>query len=230
MTHYAGSREARAKEDSSPVTDADIEAHHLILAALQRLNPAVPVISEEDEALATLRPSPCFWLVDPLDGTRGFVSGKGDFTVNIGLIEADYPTLGAIYIPRQDTLYLGGVGSGAMRQRGSDSFEPVYARTPPAGGMRVIQSSHHPSVRMQEFLKRYPVQHSTSASSSVKFCVLAEGGADLYPRLGRTMEWDTAAGQAILEAAGGRMETLEGKRFHYGKPHFENPGFMAFGK
>ncbi len=229
MVHYAGARQSRAKEDHSPVTDADIEAHRLIFDALKALAPEIPIISEEDENLAALTSAPLYWLVDPLDGTRSFVRGSGEFTVNIGLIRENYPIMGAIYIPQRDALYIGEAGKGAYCLKPGQGPCPVRTRPTPAEGMTVVKSSHHTSPGMEELLGGYKVAHVASASSSVKFCRVAEGEADLYPRLGRTMEWDTAAGQAILEAAGGRVETLDGKRLIYGKPDFINPGFICFG-
>lgn len=230
MEHYAGNRESRAKADRSPVTDADIDASNYILLQLKSFTPEIPALSEENEDFTAFVPTVRYWLIDPLDGTRSYVRGSGAFTVNIGLIENHYPVMGAIYLPLEDMLYYGAAGTGAFCRRGENPPVPIHTRAVPQEGMRVIKSSHHPSRNMDQFLSAFPVHEVTAASSSVKFCLLAEGKADLYPRLSPTMEWDTAAGQAILEAAGGRVETLNGARLSYGKPGSENPSFAAFGR
>jgi 3'(2'), 5'-bisphosphate nucleotidase len=229
MVHFRGTRQATEKADRSPVTDADLEANRFIMAELLRLAPDIPIISEEDEQISTLTPSARYWLVDPLDGTRSFVSGEGEFTVNIGLIENSYPVMGAIHLPRSDVLYYGAKGIGAFRRNAKEEAVPIRARNTPSDGVDVVKSSHHPSKRVEAFLSRLQVRSEKAASSSVKFCVVAEGQADVYPRFGTTMEWDTAAGQAIVEAAGGRVEFEDGARFSYGKPTFTNPPFIVYG-
>jgi 3'(2'), 5'-bisphosphate nucleotidase len=223
MRHFLTNVAVQHKVDHSPVTVADIEANHLITEALLQLSPEIPVIAEED---TILNPGghALFWLVDPLDGTRAFVKGEPEFTVNIGLIENGLPILGVIYAPAQQLLYFAGKGSGAFRGE-----QKINVRTPSPEGLVVVKSKSHPSAATQAYLDTIKIKEMIPGSSSIKFCQVAEGSADIYPRFGRTMEWDTAAGHAILNEAGGRMETADGKAFLYGKPGFENPAFIAFG-
>lgn len=226
-----------AKIDASPVTEADWRAEALITPALQVLLPGVPVLAEE-AAAAGLAPAAAglgerFWLVDPLDGTREFVQRNGEFTVNVALIEQGRPVLGVVLAPALGQLYAGAVGCGAFTQIGADagSRHPIEARRPPAEGMTVLASrSHGDQAALNAFLADQPVARIRQAGSSLKLCLLAAGEADLYPRFGRTMEWDIAAGQAVLEAAGGRVEDLQGQPLRYGKPGFENPDFLAWGR
>ena len=224
MTYFSGQFTTRQKEDNSPVTDADIAANQLITAALLQLAPNIPIIAEEDEEAGTHGHS-LFWLVDPLDGTRSFVRGEGEFTVNIGLIQHGKPVLGVIYVPTTQTMYYGAIGTGAFK-----NTVPIMARTAPTDGLIVTRSKSHPSPATTAYMETLKIREVRSGSSSIKFCEIAEGRADIYPRFGRTMEWDTAAGHAILAAAGGRVETTDGKPLTYGKPGYENPHFIAFGK
>jgi 3'(2'), 5'-bisphosphate nucleotidase len=217
------------KDDASPVTHADERANALIVAALERRFPGIPVISEEAEnTTAPLGDAP-FWLVDPLDGTKGFICGEDEFTVNIGLIEGRVPVAGAVYLPARGMLYLGSDRAGAFRGWCDEAPRPIRTRTPESNARAVLVSKHHASPEEEALLAPYIVTERIRASSSLKFCLLAEGTADLYPRSGPTMEWDTAAGHAILLAAGGEMTTLSGAPFLYGKPEFRNPGFLACG-
>jgi 3'(2'), 5'-bisphosphate nucleotidase len=228
MGYFPGDFATQHKADESPVTDADIAANRYITQALAALTPMIPVIAEEDEV-----PSggghALFWLVDPLDGTRAFVRGEPEFTVNIGLIKNHIPVLGVIYAPPQQLLYYASAGKGAFRSEGLAPPEAIHVRVPSEDGLVVVKSKSHPSPATQEFLNTLPIKQMVAGSSSIKFCQVAEGSADLYPRFGRTMEWDTAAGHAILSEAGGRVETADGKPFLYGKPGFENPHFIAYG-
>jgi len=228
MTHYQAGGQTRHKQDNSPVTDADVEANRLITQALSAMSPHIPVVAEEDENPAQ-EGHARFWLVDPLDGTRAFVAGEPEFTVNIGLIENSTPALGVIYLPPLDLLYFGGPGIGVWRQTGADAPTVIAARKVPAEGVTVVKSKSHPSRATQAYLDKLKIAKMLPGSSSIKFCQIAEGAADIYPRFGRTMEWDTAAGHAILLAAGGRVETVDGKPLGYGKPTYENPSFIAFG-
>ena len=225
-----------AKADASPVTEADWRAEALITPALQALLPGVQVVAEE-AAAAGLAPAAGlgerFWLVDPLDGTREFVQRNGEFTVNVALIEQGRPVLGVVLAPALGQLYAGAVGCGAFVQTGADAGtrRPIEARRPPAEGLTVLTSrSHGDPAALNAFLAGQPVARIRPAGSSLKLCLLAAGEADLYPRFGRTMEWDIAAGQAVLEAAGGRVEDLQGRPLRYGKPGFENPDFVAWGQ
>jgi 3'(2'), 5'-bisphosphate nucleotidase len=177
---------------------------------------------------------PCcdrFWAIDPLDGTREFVARNGEFSVLIALVEEGRPVLGVVHGPAVGLTYAAcGPGTATRRRRGG-APEPIHARTPPPDGLVVIHSrSHENSRRLAEFLQEYPVRERKSCGSALKFGVIAAGEADLYPRFGTTMEWDTAAGQAVLEAAGGRVETLAGVPLGYGKPGFKNDGFLAWGR
>ncbi len=222
------------KADGSPVTAADEAAERLILAALRALTPAIPAISEE-EAAASLSPSIVgdeFWLVDPLDGTREFIRRNGEFTVNIALIQAGRPTLGLVHVPVTGVTYLA-AGPGTATRRTADGSRPIAVRVPPAAGLTVIGSrSHGNDPEVDSFLATLgrAVAERRVAGSSLKLCLVAEGAADLYPRFGPTMEWDIAAGHAVLLGAGGRVDTLDGAPLGYGKPEYRNPNFAAYGK
>ncbi len=228
MGYYTDGYETRSKGEAGPVTDADVAANDYITRALSKLASQIPVVAEEDETLSAGGHA-LFWLVDPLDGTKSFVRGEAEFTVNIGLIKNGAPVLGIIYAPPQETLYWGSA-SGAFKQIGDGRTQKISARAPAAEGFVVVRSRSHPSPKTASFLETVKVKEMIASSSSIKLCMIAEGAADLYPRLGRTMEWDTAAGHAILLAAGGRVETMEGEPLSYGKPGFENPHFVARGK
>ena len=232
MEIYADDFAIRRKDDASPVTLADERAEKLILAALAAATPDIPVIAEEQCAARGLPSAAAdlFWLVDPLDGTKEFISRNGEFTVNIGLIEAGRPILGMVHVPALGVTY-GGAGPGtARRWRGANAAEPITARTPPPEGLVVVHSrSHENNEKLAAFLVGKQVAEKRVCGSSVKFCQLAAGEADLYPRFGPTMEWDTAAGHAVLIAAGGSVTTLDGAAFRYGKEGCCNPGFIATG-
>ena len=235
LEHYHGARAARTKADESPVTAADEAAEAIIVPAIAALLPGVPIIAEEAAALSGLPSNEGygerrFWLVDPLDGTKEFLSGNGEFTVNIALVEAGRPLLGVVLAPTLDTCFAGGPG-GATKQHGAEPPRPIAARRQPADGAIVIASrSHGTGQQLDDFLAREKVLEHRIAGSSLKFCLVAEGIADLYPRFGRTMEWDTAAAHAVLAAAGGQVLTLDGKELGYGKPGFDNPHFVARGR
>jgi len=230
MQVYAGVIDVRTKADASPVTAADDAAEAIIVPALQALTPDIAVISEEassrGQAPAAARR---FWLVDPLDGTREFISHNGEFTVNIALIENGVPVLGVVYAPALRQLYSGGLGLGATLEDEGGRRVMAARRAPPEGVTVVSSRSHGDEAALALFLRGRAVASSATAGSSLKFCLLATGQADLYPRLGRTMEWDTAAGDAVLRAAGGHVRTLDGADLAYGKPGLENPHFCASG-
>jgi 3'(2'), 5'-bisphosphate nucleotidase len=218
------------KADRSVVTEADQAAETLIVAGLRAAAPEIPVVAEEAVAGgAIVTASPMFWLVDPLDGTREFTDGNDDFAVNIGLVRDRRIRLGVVGVPATGELFGGTVGVGAWkRHRGIET--PVRARSVPAEGLTVLASRHHgDAARLETFLAGRIVAKTMNFGSSLKFCRLAEGIADLYPRFGRTMEWDTAAPQAVLEAAGGTVCTLDGAPLLYGKPGWENPFFVCTG-
>jgi 3'(2'), 5'-bisphosphate nucleotidase len=222
---------ATRKEDQSPVTAADLAAEAVILAALRRVSPHVPVIAEEDAQKHGLpeRAPDRFWLVDPLDGTKEFVARNGEFTVNIALVERGVPVLGIIHVPVLGETYRGYSGL-AQRSVKGEPFKPIHARKPPVQGAIMAISRTHATkelVKIEDLGE--PIQGTIVAGSSLKFCRIAEGVADIYPRYGPTMEWDTAAGQAILQAAGGSVRTLDGHKLLYGKAGFRNPHFIARG-
>jgi 3'(2'), 5'-bisphosphate nucleotidase len=230
MQVYRAEFTVSTKADASPVTAADQAAEDVIVSALTALTPDIPVVAEE--AFAAGHCPECgqrFWLVDPLDGTREFVRRNGEFTVNIALIEAARPVLGIIFAPALGKLYAGAVGTGSFVEDGVR--RSIACRRPPQEGLTVVSSrSHADEAALDRFLKGRKVARSTTAGSSLKFCTLAAGEADCYPRFGRTMEWDIAAGHAIVSAAGGAVTDLEGAELTYGKPGFENPHFVAWGR
>lgn len=227
---YKSDFEVRGKDDASPVTEADEKAEALILAGLSRLKRQFPVVAEEAHAAGkTPEVADCFWLVDPLDGTREFVNRNGEFTVNIALIEHGQPLLGVVFAPALGQLYAGSRDNGAFMQ---DAHErrSVQVRVASSAGLDVVASrSHGDASALEQLLKGHKVKSLVSAGSSLKLCLLADGQADIYPRLGRTMEWDIAAGHAVLAAAGGQVQTLSGEPLMYGKYGFENPHFVASG-
>lgn len=231
---------AEKKADKSPVTEADRAAEALITKVLNRVAPDAPVIAEEavyDGRIPAV--GSAFFLVDPLDGTREFVRGGDDFTVNIGLIRNGVPAVGVIFVPATGKLYAGAVGEGAWRAEVNNGVvgqrEPMRVRTPPEEAIDVVASRSHRTKETDDFIARYEVGRLVSAGSSLKFCLVACGMADLYPRMGTTMQWDTAAGDAILRAAGGEVLTLEGTALPYGPgpaegpDQFKNPWFVATG-
>jgi 3'(2'), 5'-bisphosphate nucleotidase len=235
LEHYRAGVEARAKADASPVTIADEAAEAVILAGLAELTPEIPVVAEETVASGHVPEldERRFWLVDPLDGTKEFLSRNGEFTVNIALIEGREPVLGVVLAPALGQAWWGARGQGAMtRNLTGAAAGPVCviaARPWPASGAVAVASRSHSDAETETFLDQAGVASRVSAGSSLKFCLIAEAKADLYPRFGRTMEWDTAAGHAVLAAAGGRVTTKDGAPFLYRKPGFENPGFIARG-
>jgi 3'(2'), 5'-bisphosphate nucleotidase len=230
LEHYRDDVAVRAKADASPVTVADEAAEALILAGLAELTPKIPVVAEETVAAGHVPEigDDRFWLVDPLDGTREFLSRNGEFTVNIALIEGREPVLGVVLAPALGKVWWGARGAGAML-RDAGGERPIAARARPAEGAVAVASRSHSDPATEAFLDEAGVAERISAGSSLKFCLVAEGKADLYPRFGRTMEWDVAAGHAVLSAAGGRVTTRDGASFLYRKPGFENPAFIARG-
>jgi 3'(2'), 5'-bisphosphate nucleotidase len=229
---YNGDFETLRKADRSPVTEADTAAEAVILEALARLAPDVPVVAEEQSAKdgVPLTAPPRFFLVDPLDGTKEFIARNGEFTVNIALIENRRPVLGVVYLPATDACYAG-LGGKAERRIGTGAPVPIMTRPTPQDGLTMaISRSHANKGEIERAKERFNIAGTIVAGSSLKFCRIAEGVADLYPRFGDTMEWDTAAGQAVLEAAGGRVETNDGVTLGYGKAGFRNPHFIAYGR
>ena len=216
------------KSDDSPLTIADKAAHIIIAGALEELTPEIPVMSEEGrEILFEERKDwKKFWCVDPLDGTKEFIKKNGQFTVNIALIENGYPTLGVIYTPVTDTTYYGD-SNGAFMIVGSEKT-PIKVNNK-ADNRIAVKSASHSTSSDDELLAKYKANDAISVGSSLKFCMVACGKADIYYRHGPTMEWDTAAGQAVLEASGGTVSTLEDKRFFYNKEVLRNNSFLCLG-
>ena len=230
-----GSAEAAAiqtKDDQSPLTKADLASHQLISRQLVILTPDIPVVSEEDTRSDIYRkPIGRFWLVDPLDGTKEFIACNGEFTVNIALIEDAKPIWGVVYAPVLDRLYYGGRGLGAKLQVDADTKLLEVSSSPELGGFwRVVASKSHMNPETQAFIDRLGEVDLVQAGSSLKLCRIAEGEADIYPRLGPTCEWDTAAAQAVVEGAGGVVHDLQGQPLQYGKPDVLNPSFIVAGR
>ncbi len=225
---------ADSKGDGSPVTKADREAEVVIEKALAELTPDIPMVGEEASSegrVPDLSNTDYFWCVDPLDGTREFISGSGDYTVNIALIHKGVPVLGVVYVPVKGELYAGhGPGTATRYLEDTDKEKPIHVRRPPASGLTVVSSVNHGNAeRLEEFLKDYKVAKSVKRGSSLKICLIAAGKADLYPRLGPTCEWDIAAADAVLRAAGGIITDLQGNEFVYGNSDrkFLNTEFVA---
>jgi 3'(2'), 5'-bisphosphate nucleotidase len=219
------------KADRSVVTAADHAAEAIILAGLQATLPGCVVVAEEAIAAgAVVSAAEEFWLVDPLDGTQEFAHGSDDFAVNIGLVRQGRAVLGVVGRPATGEIFGGIVGSGAWCQASSGTRTPISARLPPPEGLTVVASRHHGDrARLDAYLAGRAVARTVNLGSSLKFCRVAEGQADLYPRFGRTMEWDTCAPQAVLEAAGGSVLTMDGQTLRYGKPGWDNPWFVCWG-
>jgi 3'(2'), 5'-bisphosphate nucleotidase len=236
MRIYAGDLGVRDKADKSPVTDADHAAEAVIVAGLRALTPDVPVVAEEEMAagrVPTITPGGPFWLVDPLDGTKEFIKRNGEFTVNIALIEQGRPTLGIVLAPASDTLWRGVSGLGADKSDQGGVFTAITTRHPPEHGLTCCASRSHAVYSDLDVWFRnqgLSVADRIQTGSSLKFCLIAEGKADIYPRFGPTNEWDTAAGQGVLEAAGGEVVTTDDRPLMYGKPAFSNPHFIARSK
>lgn len=231
MGYYKNAPAVQIKLDKSPVTKADIEANHLIVSELLRLFPDVPVVSEEASENHHLVPA-CeyFWLVDPLDGTKSFIRKSGEFTVNIGLIHNCRPVFGVIYAPVKNELYYTDAENNAWKISNGKKQKLEVSRPNKDAGFSFVVSHSHNDPATEKYLEKYKVAERKSGSSSYKFCMIAEGIADIYPRFGPTMEWDTAAGHAIVNAAGGEVTNIDGSPFLYAKPDFRNGGFVAKSK
>jgi 3'(2'), 5'-bisphosphate nucleotidase len=224
--------EVLQKEDNSPLTEADLASHRIICDALADLTPGIPLLSEEsadvDHAVRSQWRE--YWLVDPLDGTKEFVNRNDEFTVNIALIRDCEPVLGIVHVPVSGDTYSGIVGVGATRRQAGAKPEPIRVQQPCASPVRVVGSRSHASPKLEQFLQRLGDYRLVSMGSSLKFCLVAEGRADFYPRLGPTSEWDTAAAHAVVLAAGGRVVTLDGRALEYNrKSSYLNPEFLVIG-
>jgi 3'(2'), 5'-bisphosphate nucleotidase len=226
--------ESVRKDDASPLTEADLRAHRTIMAGLCELAPDVPILSEEGAEIPYAERATWYryWLVDPLDGTKEFLSRNGEFTVNIALIENTRPALGIVHVPAMSESYWAlGCASNAPQawKLAQGAAEPIHVRTPARSPPRVLASRSHRGDSLDAFLERLGAHELVSAGSALKFCRLAEGQADVYPRLGPTSEWDTAAGQAVVEGAGGSVVMLDGATLAYNtKPSLINPSFVAY--
>lgn len=236
----AGMQGVDSKADGSPVTLADKEAEDLISVALEKILPNVLMVGEETHQvrdLSNLSEQDYFWLVDPLDGTKEFISGSGEYTVNIALIHKCEPVMGVVYAPVPGDLFAGFIDPDGHKEaliwrEDTDKEKPIHVRTPPSKGITVIASKNHGSAsELDKFLEGFKVAKTMKKGSSLKICMIAAGKADLYPRHGPTCEWDTAAGHAVLSAAGGDITDFDGKPLRYGgsDPKFLNPYFVASG-
>ena len=229
---YATDFEVQSKDDASPVTQADLAAHRWIEAGLKSLTPDIPIISEESgladfEERSTWKH---YWIVDPLDGTREFVNRNDEFTVNIALVEDGVAILGVVHVPVYGRTYVGCEGLGAQRRDGDSDPVSIRVAASTAAPARIVGSRSHRGKSLDAYLAAIGEHDMVPMGSSLKFCVIAEGGADLYPRLGPTSEWDTAAAQAVVEQAGGRVVTLDGKPMKYNtKADILNPHFLVIG-
>ncbi len=235
---YVSDFRVGVKEDSSPLTAADLASHHCLVEGLTALRPAYPILSEESKSLPFEERLEweTFWLVDPLDGTKEFVARRGEFTVNVALVRDGRPVLGVVYAPASSVLFAGDVEQRtAFRSPQepsrdvSSEREAIHVRPVPERGLTVVASRSHSNPETEAYLAALPVADRVSIGSSLKFCLVASGQADFYPRLGPTMEWDTAAGHAVLEAAGGMVLAPDGSPLGYGKPQFRNTAFLATG-
>ena len=231
MEIYNTDFDVRSKDDGSPVTEADERGEALIRARLEDAYPEIPFIGEEAYG-AGHKPvvdGGLFWLVDALDGTKEFIHKRGEFTVNIALIDAGVPVFGVVHAPAKKRTFWGGYSHGAFAADGESPPHGITTRTPEADGLVVVASRSHRSGE-DEFLKQFTIKETVTSGSSLKFCLVAAGEADIYPRTGPTSEWDTAAGHAVLLAAGGQMTKIDGTPFIYGKDDILNPHFIAQGR
>jgi 3'(2'), 5'-bisphosphate nucleotidase len=228
---YNSNFEVQHKADRSPLTLADLRAHTTLVNGLRALTPHIPILSEEasDIPFAERRSWSSHWLVDPLDGTREFVSRNGEFTVNVALIEQHRAVLGVVHVPTQDVTFSGLEQLGAFKQSGDALPIRIQTQRPAAQPLRVVSSRSHAKEGAEDYERILGPYTLVKVGSSLKFCILAEGAADLYPRFGNTSEWDTAAGQAVLAAAGGSVVDLQGRPLRYNtRAELLNPHFVAF--
>lgn len=230
MGFYDGKIEVMTKQDESPVTAADLAANKYIVESLQKLSPDIAIVSEENTGQENekAKKAGLFWLVDPLDGTKSYIKKTGEFTVNIALIKDGVAIGGAIFVPAQNKGYFVAEDGNSYKQEKDGLPTEIRVRPIPEEGVTVVASASHRTKETDDFIKKLDkVANIVSASSSLKLCLIAEGKADIYPRFGRTMEWDIAAGHAILSAAGGLIKNADGSKFVYGKDDLANPYFIA---
>ncbi len=229
---YDGDMGITRKADNSPLTRADIASHQVIMEGLAQQFADIPVLSEESANIPweTRRDWQQYWLVDPLDGTKEFISKNGEFTVNIALIRDHQPVLGIVHVPVTGVSYYGAKGHGAWRRTASENVVPIHVRQPAADPMVIVGSRSHANPELTDQLDKLGLHEFISMGSSLKFCRVAEGLADFYPRMGPTCEWDTGAAQAVVEAAGGKVVRIDGTFLPYNcKEAFLNPDFFVFG-
>lgn len=243
LAYFSSPVEVVTKSDDTPVTAADREAEAILLKALETIAPGVPVVAEEATASGVVitHPGDCFFLVDPLDGTREFISRRGEFTINVALIRGGKPVFGLIYAPVSGDLYVTLAPDRAVHARLTPdanpesltglTLTPIFARQPQAEGLIAVVSRSHMNKSTEDYLATLPIRERLAAGSSLKFCRVAAGDADIYPRVGATSEWDIAAGHAILNAAGGTLTAMDGTELRYGKvdEKYRNPSYVARG-
>jgi len=235
MRVYARPVEAQLKADQSPLTEADLASHRVLSAGLARLTPRLPVVSEEGGLPpASERAAwPAYWLIDPLDGTKEFIARNGEFTVNVALVEGTRPTLGVVGVPAREHVYVGDVTRGVAERVDAGGIHPLRARAYAGSNPTIVASRRHGGEALEGALKRLEASEGApelrNVGSALKLCLVAEGQADLYPRLAPTSEWDTAAAQAVVEAAGGVVVQLDGTPLRYTKADILNPEFVAIG-
>lgn len=224
--------DVKRKDDASPLTEADLASHHVLIEALARLTPDIPVLSEEsaDIDFDERRDWSRLWVVDPLDGTREFIKRNGEFTINVALVENHQPVLGVIVVPVSAMAYTGVIGDGAHRWSAFRDPQPIRTRRPRADRPVVLGSRSHANARSEAYFEKLGPHERLSRGSALKFCAVAAGEADFYPRLGPTSEWDTAAGEAIVTAAGGRVWLPDGRPMRYNaRPSLLNGDFLVAG-
>ncbi|MFQ5718660.1 MAG: 3'(2'),5'-bisphosphate nucleotidase CysQ [Acidobacteriota bacterium] len=231
LAHYRTGAAVETKADQSPITAADRDAHRIICDGLSTLTPDIPVLSEETEDVDHVerRTWSRFWLVDPLDGTKEFIKGTDEFTVNIALIEGERASQGVLFAPALDDLYWAGRDTGAWRSVAGEPARPIRCRPADRSRLTVVASRSHQSKAVKALLARLPGAHCASMGSALKLCLVASGAADLYPRLGPTMEWDTGAAHCIVEVAGGQVVDTAGRPLRYNKEDLHNPFFICVG-
>lgn len=244
LAYFSSAVEVITKADDTPVTVADREAEAILIKAIEALAPGIPIVAEEAMASGTTiaDPGECFFLIDPLDGTREFISKRGEFTINIALVRKGTPVFGLIYAPVSGDLYVTLATDDCVHARltpdanperlAAVTLTPVRAREPDSGGLVAMVSRSHMNKSTEDYLATLPIAERRAAGSSLKFCLVAAGEADVYPRVGATSEWDIAAGHAILQAAGGRLVAMDGTELRYGKASdkYKNPSYVAWGK
>ncbi|MBT5926742.1 MAG: 3'(2'),5'-bisphosphate nucleotidase CysQ [Verrucomicrobia bacterium] len=231
LSFYGQAIPVEKKADDSPLTKADLAAHHVILKGLQTMDDSIPVLSEESSEVAYEERQKWeqFWVVDPMDGTKEFIKQTGEFTVNIALVRHGQPVLGVVYVPAQDLFYWAENGKGAFKQATGEAAFAIKVRTADKNQLSIVASRDHAGPKVKALLDRFSGSETQSMGSSLKFCLVAEGKADVYLRDVPTMEWDTAAAQCVVEQAGGVVQDIDGKTLSYNKPVLRNPSIITLG-